>query len=289
MKYIRKIPLEVGVFILVFLSALQNVLLNGHVSAEAFVFTNIIMLIGVLLGLLGSSLVVFVINFIIVPFTIFTLFFQPVIMMVPLKLFYCFSIPVYSWIAYVIGQSILMRRNLVSGSDDIARYLKNIDSITGFRNKKSFYLKYNQYIESMSVRQLDDNRQLGLVMFQIDFFEQYVYQDKQATREVLLKMAETLIYTRYPEELFFHLNNGVFVVLTPLNQNEEQVEFWQEMNRVTKIQMEQIPYKSHSSNHDITIKMGDLLINPADNVAAEQALSRLNRRAEADLSAEYIL
>lgn len=288
-KHLRKIPLEVGVLILIILSATQNILLARSVSFEAFIFTNLVMLIGVLLGIFGSSIVVLVINFILLGFSLYTLFFQPVIMDVPLKLFYCLSVPVYSLISYEISQSILMRRNIVSKSDDIIRYITNIDSVTGFRNGKSFYGKYEQYMDSMAVRQLDDSRQLGLVMFQIDFYEQYVYQDKQAAKDVLLKMADTLIYTRYPEELFFHFKDGVFIILTPLTRNEEQVDFWHEMNQMTKTQMQLIPFKNHSANHDITIKMGELLVCPAERIKSEQAYSRLQRRTEADLSAEYII
>ncbi|MGX7066180.1 hypothetical protein DFR54_102145 [Vagococcus fluvialis] len=182
-KHEQKIPLEVGVFLLLALCMGQNILLNGAVSPEAFVFTNIVALMGVTLGLLGSSIVIVSLNFIVVAVGIFILFFQPVIMMLPLKFFYCFSIPIYSFIAYEISKSLLMRKGLISGREDIARYLHNTDSTTGLRSEAAFYKKYKQYTESLKVRQTDDTRKLGLAMFQIDFFEQYMYQDKEATKK----------------------------------------------------------------------------------------------------------
>ena len=60
------------------------------------------------------------------------------------------------------------------------------------------------------------------------------------------------------------------------------------MNQVTKIQTNLIPYQGDDSVHDITVKMGEILIEPGQNLTSEQALGRLNRRVEADLSAEYI-
>ncbi|MBO0418727.1 diguanylate cyclase [Vagococcus fluvialis] len=287
-KHEQKIPLEVGVFLLLALCMGQNILLNGAVSPEAFVFTNIVALMGVTLGLLGSSIVIVSLNFIVVAVGIFILFFQPVIMMLPLKFFYCFSIPIYSFIAYEISKSLLMRKRLISGREDIARYLHNTDSTTGLRSEAAFYKKYKQYTESLKVRQTDDTRKLGLVMFQIDFFEQYMYQDKEATKNILEEMAETLVYTRYPEELFFHLDKGVFIVLTVLNKETNEKKVWYKMNKITKVQMNLIPYKGSDATHDITVKMGELIIQADEELTVEQALGRLSRRVEADLSAEYI-
>ncbi|MDT2747199.1 hypothetical protein [Vagococcus fluvialis] len=287
-KHEQKIPLEVGVFLLLALCMGQNILLNGAVSPEAFVFTNIVALMGVTLGLLGSSIVIVSLNFIVVAVGIFILFFQPVIMMLPLKFFYCFSIPIYSFIAYEISKSLLMRKGLISGREDIARYLHNTDSTTGLRSEAAFYKKYKQYTESLKVRQTDDTRKLGLVMFQIDFFEQYMYQDKEATKNILEEMAETLVYTRYPEELFFHLDKGVFIVLTVLNKETNEKTVWYKMNKITKVQMNLIPYKGSDATHDITVKMGELIIQADEELTVEQALGRLSRRVEADLSAEYI-
>lgn len=286
--HVQKLPLEVGVFILLTFCMIQNILLNGVVSKEAFLFTNIVSLMGVTLGLLGSSLVILTINFIVVVMGSFVLFFQPVIMMLPLKFFYVFSIPVYSFIAYEISKSMLMRKKLISGREDISRYLHFTDSTTGLRSKESFNKKFKQYTKSLKVRQYDDTRKLGLVMYQIDFFEQYVYQDVVGTKEILERFAETLVYTRYPEELFFHLEQGTFIVLTVLNEQTTEKQVWQKMNQVTKIQTSLIPYKDINSTHDITVKMGELVIEPNEELTPDQALGRLTRRVEADLSAEYI-
>lgn len=288
-KHEQKVPLEVGVFILLSFCMIQNILLNGVVSREAFIFTNVVSLMGVTLGLLGSSLIIVSLNFIVVALGTFILFFQPIIMMLPLKLFYIFSIPVYSFIAYEISKSLLMRKTLISGRKDIARYLHNTESTTGLRSEVAFYKKYKQYTKSLAVRQFDDTRQLGLVMFQIDFFEQYVYQNEKETENILKRIAETLVYTRYPEELFFHLEDGVFIVLTVVNEQTNEQDLWEKMNAITKIQMNLIPYKTDESTHDLTIKMGELLISANENISAEQALGKLSRRVEADLSAEYIV
>lgn len=287
-KLEQKLPLEIGVFLLLALCIGQNILLNGAVSPEAFVFTNIVSLMGVTLGLLGSSIVILSLNFIVVAVGTFILFFQPVIMILPLKFFYVFSIPVFSFVAYEISKSLLMRKRLISGREDISRYLHNTDSITGLRSEAAFYKKYKQYTESLEVRQIDDTRKLGLVMFQVDFFEQYMYQDKEATKKILEGMAETLVYTRYPEELFFHLDKGVFIVLTVLNTQTNEKKIWYDMNQVTKVQMNLIPYREKEAAHDITIKMGELIIQAGEELTVEQAIGRLTRRVEADLSAEYI-
>ncbi len=60
------------------------------------------------------------------------------------------------------------------------------------------------------------------------------------------------------------------------------------MNKITKVQMNLIPYKGSDGTHDITVKMGELIIQADEELTVEQALGRLFRRVEADLSAEYI-
>ncbi|MEG0732938.1 MAG: GGDEF domain-containing protein [Vagococcus sp.] len=288
-KQAQKMPLEIGVFILLFFCALQNIFLNEVVSPEAFMFTNIFALIGISLGLLGSSIVIVGVDFIIIAVSAFLLFFQPVVMVMSLKVFYIFSIPMYSFLAYEISQSILVRKHLVSGKEDIIRYLKNTDPITGLRSKASFVKKYEQFANSLEIRQLDDKRQLALSMYQIDFFEQYVYQDEEASKEVLKSIAESLIYTRYPEELIFHISDGVFVVLSTIHQSEEELMTWQKMNGITTTQLSQIPYKNDEGTHDITIKKGEIVLLPDEALTQEKVLSKLYRQTEADLSAEYIV
>lgn len=288
-KHEQKVPLEVGVFILLSFCALQNILLHDNLSLEIFVFTNVISLMGVTLGLLGSSIIILSSSIIIVAVSLFILFFQPIIMGLPLKLFFVFSIPVYSFISYEISRSIMMRKKLISGREDISRYLKYTDATTGLRSEYSFDKKYDQFIQSLIVHQFDDQRQLGLAMYKIAFFEQYVYQDNQATEDILRKITESLVYTRYPEELFFYLGEGTFIVLSTMNQTKAEVQLWKKMNHITKIQMSQIPYRGQETRHDLTIKMGKLIISADSLLTKEQALSQLSRRSEADLSAEYIV
>lgn len=288
-KHEQKVPLEIGVFILLSFCALQNVLLHNSVSLEVFIFANIISLMGVTLGFIGSSAMILSSNIIIVSVSLFLLFFQPIIMIVPLKLFFVLSIPIYSLISYEVSRSIMMRKKVISSREDIARYLKNTDGVTGLRSEYSFYKKYEQFTQSMLIHQFDDERQLGLAMFQVAFFEQYVYQDERATEGILRRITETLVYTRYPEELFFYLGKGVFITLSTMNQNEQEIALWKKKNAVTQIQMSQIPYYGQETTHDLTIKMGELIISTNDLLTEEQALSQLYRRSEADLSAEYIV
>lgn len=291
MEFLRKIertfPMEMGVYLLIVLFFIQNMVLYYIKDFHTFIFTNLIALLGVAFGFFGTSLVVAAASLIMVGIGCFILFFQPIIMPGYVKALLILGIPFYAVLSYQIKRSIFNRRRLVDNLQDVRRYLENTDSLTGLRSMESFRRKYQQFQESLSTYQ-SDNRALMVSLFYLDFYEQYYYQDAVATDKIVKMLAETLYYTSYPEELYFYVGQGTFVVLSAITDVPEEVERIQKINQITKTQMELIPFPN-GELQDITIRMGEIKVEKDSVMTAEQVLSRLHRRAEADLAEEYIV
>ncbi|MDT2436614.1 hypothetical protein P7D98_14075 [Enterococcus avium] len=131
----------------------------------------------------------------------------------------------------------------------------------------------------------------GLVVsfYTVDFIEQLKYQNDQATDQLLQALAQELVDIRLPEEDQFYLGNGTFVVMSPIYQSGDSLEFIQELNKITKIQLSLFPFKNAERSQNTIIRFGEIVIEGSTELTAEQVISRVQRRSEADLTDEYIL
>ncbi|MDU5335432.1 hypothetical protein [Enterococcus sp.] len=131
----------------------------------------------------------------------------------------------------------------------------------------------------------------GIVVsfYTVDYIEQLKYQNDQATDQLLQALAQELSDIRLPEEDQFYLGNGTFVVMSPVYQSGDSLEFIQKMNRITKTQFSLFPFKNFDRSQNTVIRFGEIVIEGNTEMTAEQVISRVRRRSEADLTDEYIL
>ncbi|BCA86247.1 hypothetical protein EsVE80_17700 [Enterococcus saigonensis] len=92
-------------------------------------------------------------------------------------------------------------------------------------------------------------------------------------------------YIRLPEEQLFYVDEGTFIIISPLFNNQ-CVNETEKLNQITKTQMMLIPF---DHTQDITIRQSMIVLQRDSQLTAEQVLGRLNRRAETDLVEEYIV
>lgn len=285
MKNLRyKIPLEVGVILLMILVLAQNLLLYHYVDGQTFYYVNVLILLGIIFGMMGTSLFVVIISMIMMAIGAFILYFYPVVMSSWLKNYLIFIVPVFSLVGYWLKTDIFLRNQLIGNRRDVVAYLKNTDALTQLGSLTAFNETYQRFLTSISLRP-SKQRRLAVSLFFVDFLDQYRYQSESRTNELLTILADDLTVIRLPEEQLFYVDEGTFVVITPLF-NADCIGEIEELNQVTKTQMGLIPF---DHDQDITIRSGLLVVESDSQLTPEQVLGKLNRQAETDLAEEYIV
>ncbi|PAB01373.1 hypothetical protein [Enterococcus canintestini] len=285
MKKIRyRIPLEVGVLLLMVLSLIQNMLLYNFVDRQTFYYANLLVFLGILFGMMGNSLFVVIITMFMIAIGSFILYFFPVVMSGWLKIYLIIIVPTFTIAGYFIKTDIFLRKRLISSRKEIATFLQNTDALTGLGTMNKFIERYDKFLNTMTIRP-KLNRSLAISMFYVDNLDQYRYQSESKTNELLLSLADDLEIIRLPEEQLFYVDEGTFIVISPLFNNQCSAET-ETLNQITKTQLMLIPF---NHQQDITIRQSMIVLQRDSQLTAEQVLGRLNRRAETDLMAEYIV
>lgn len=285
MKKIRyRIPLEVGVLLLMVLSLIQDMLLYNFVDRQTFYYANLLVFLGILFGMMGSSLFVVIITMFMIAIGSFILYFFPVVMSGWLKIYLIIIVPTFTIACYFIKIDIFLRKRLISSRKEIATFLQNTDALTGLGTMNKFIARYDKFLNTMTIRP-KLNRSLAISMFYVDNLDQYRYQSESKTNELLLSLADDLEIIRLPEEQLFYVDEGTFIVISPLFNNQCSTET-ETLNQITKTQLMLIPF---NHQQDITIRQSMIVLQRDSQLTAEQVLGRLNRRAETDLMAEYIV
>lgn len=285
MKKIRyRIPLEVGVLLLMVLSLIQNMLLYNFVDRQTFYYANLLVFLGILFGMMGNSLFVVIITMFMIAIGSFILYFFPVVMSGWLKIYLIIIVPTFTIAGYFIKIDIFLRKRLISSRKEIATFLQNTDALTGLGTMNKFIARYDKFLNTMTIRP-KLNRSLAISMFYVDNLDQYRYQSESKTNELLLSLADDLEIIRLPEEQLFYVDEGTFIVISPLFNNQCSTET-ETLNQITKTQLMLIPF---NHQQDITIRQSMIVLQRDSQLTAEQVLGRLNRRAETDLMVEYIV
>ena len=167
-------------------------------------------------------------------------------------------------------------------------YLTTLNETTGLYNKGEFESRFEKFKCAMNLY-AKTGRGLVVSFYTVDFIEQLKYQNDQATDQLLQALAQELVDIRLPEEDQFYLGNGTFVVMSPIYQSGDSLEFIQELNKITKIQLSLFPFKNAERSQNTIIRFGEIVIEGSTELTAEQVISRVQRRSEADLTDEYIL
>jgi GGDEF domain-containing protein len=256
-------------------------------SEKVFIVSTLLTFLGLILGLLSTSLMLLVMNLILISTGAFLLYFDPVIMITKIKLLLIFVIPMYSVIAFFIKRTLYVRKLISFREEDIHSYLKFRDPLTGYRTIDSFFSKYPEFIESLSNTNQESSRLVVVSLFYVDFYIQYFDRNQKAADQMVREMAERLLQTRNPEELFFYLKNGAFIVLSTIYDNEiERIKF-EKRNELTKSSLSEIVFTTEQVQN-ITIRKSDCYISRKTTYTADQVLDYLYRRSETDLAIEYI-
>lgn len=282
-----RIPLEVMVGATLALYLIQQIGFYELLSEKVFIVSTLLTFLGLILGLLRTSLMLLVMNLILISTGAFLLYFDPVIMITKIKLLLIFVIPMYSVIAFFIKRTLYVRKLISFREEDIHSYLKFRDPLTGYRTIDSFFSKYPEFIESLSNTNQESSRLVVVSLFYVDFYIQYFDRNQKAADQMVREMAERLLQTRNPEELFFYLKNGAFIVLSTIYDNEiERIKF-EKRNELTKSSLSEIVFTTEQVQN-ITIRKSDCYISRKTTYTADQVLDYLYRRSETDLAIEYI-
>ncbi|ATC61805.1 hypothetical protein [Pseudolactococcus raffinolactis] len=282
-----RIPLEVMVGATLALYLIQQIGFYELLSEKVFIVSTLLTFLGLILGLLSTSLMLLVMNLILISTGAFLLYFDPVIMITKIKLLLIFVIPMYSVIAFFIKRTLYVRKLISFREEDIHSYLKFRDPLTGYRTIDSFFSKYPEFIESLSNTNQESSRLVVVSLFYVDFYIQYFDRNQKAADQMVREMAERLLQTRNPEELFFYLKNGAFIVLSTIYDNEiERIKF-EKRNELTKSSLSEIVFTTEQVQN-ITIRKSDCYISRKTTYTADQVLDYLYRRSETDLAIEYI-
>lgn len=282
-----RIPLEVMVGATLALYLIQQIGFYELLSEKVFIVSTLLTFLGLILGLLSTSLMLLVMNLILISTGAFLLYFDPVIMITKIKLLLIFVIPMYSVIAFFIKRTLYVRKLILFREEDIHSYLKFRDPLTGYRTIDSFFSKYPEFIESLSNTNQESSRLVVVSLFYVDFYIQYFDRNQKAADQMVREMAERLLQTRNPEELFFYLKNGAFIVLSTIYDNEiERIKF-EKRNELTNSSLSEIVFTTEQVQN-ITIRKSDCYISRKTTYTADQVLDYLYRRSETDLAIEYI-
>lgn len=281
------ISLEVLVGVTLALYLLQQIAFYELLSEKVFIVSALLTFLGLVLGLLSTSLMLLIVNLMLVSIGAFLLYFDPVIMLTKIKLLLIFVIPMYSVIAFFIKRTLYVRRLIAFREEDIHSYLKFRDPLTGYRTIDSFFSKYQQFVESLSQSRNTSSRLVVVSLFYVDFYDQYFDRNPKATDQMVRDIAENLLRTRNPEELFFYLKKGTFIILSAIYDNELEREKFEKLNDLTKLKLSEIVFKTEQVQN-ITIRKSDCYISRKTTYTADQVLEYLNRRSETDLAVEYI-
>ena len=134
-----RISLEVLVGMTLALYLLQQIAFYELLSEKVFIVLTLVTFLGLVLGLLSTSLILLIANLLLVSIGAFLLYFDPVIMLTKIKLLLIFAIPMYSVIAFFIKRTLYIRRLLSFREEDIHSYLKFRDPLTGYRTIDSSF------------------------------------------------------------------------------------------------------------------------------------------------------
>ncbi|MBR6894899.1 MAG: hypothetical protein IKN23_02415 [Lactococcus sp.] len=282
-----RVSLEAMVGITLALYLLQQIGFYELLSEKVFIVSTLLTFIGIIVGLLSTSLILLSVNLMLVFIGGFLLYFDPVIMQASIKLLLIFVVPVYSLLSFLVKRTLYVRRLIVFREEDIYSYLRFRDPLTGYRTLESFFSKYQQFIDSLPKSKDTGSRAIVVSLFYVDFYDQYFDRNPGATDQMIRDMAQSLLTMRNPEELFFYLKKGTFIILSAIYDNDVEREKFETLNKLTKTKLSEIIFQTNQVQN-ITIRKSDCYITRKTTYTADQVLDYLNRRSETDLAVEYI-
>lgn len=288
MKYFRRIRIEWMTIILAAVFLIQNLILDDRFGFVPVLSISLLAFLGLLVGFLGNTITVAVFSMLVMSTGTFLLYYTPIIMPRLEKIYLIIVIPIFAVLGLITKNSVLFNQRTNTFRPRMRQYLTTLDETTGLYNKGEFESRFEKFKYAMNLY-TRANRGIVVSFYTVDYIEQLKYQNDQATDQLLQALAQELTDIRLPEEDQFYLGNGTFVVMSPVYQSGDSLEFIQKMNRITKTQFSLFPFKNFERSQNTVIRFGEIVIEGNTEMTAEQVISRVRRRSEADLTDEYIL
>lgn len=288
MKYIRRIRIEWMMILVAAVFLVQNLILDDRFGFVPVLSISLLAFFGLLVGFLGNTITVAVFSMLVMTTGTFLLYYTPIIMPRLEKVYLIIVIPIFAVLGLIAKNSVLFNRRLNTFQPRMHRYLTTLDETTGLYNKEEFEARFEKFKCAMNLY-VKSGRGLIVSFYTVDYIEQLRYQNAQATDQLLQALSQELSDIRLPEEDQFYLGDGTFVVMSPVYQSGDSLTFIQELNRITKTQFSLFPFKNFERSQNTVIRFGEITIEGSTELTAEQVISRVRRRSEADLTDEYIL
>lgn len=288
MKYFRQIRIEWMAIVLAAIFLIQNLILDDRFGPIPVVTISLLAFLGLLVGFLGNTITVAVFSMMVMTTGIYLLYYTPIIMPRLEKIYLIVVIPIFAVLGLITKNSVLFNQRINSFQPRMRQYLTTLDETTGLYNRGEFETRYEKFKCAMNLYQ-KIGRGLIVSFYTVDYIEQLKYQNDQATDHLLQELAQELNDIRLPEEDQFYLGDGTFVVMSPIYQSGDSLAFIQELNKITKTQFSLFPFKNFEHSQNTVIRFGEITIEGSTEMTAEQVISRVRRRSEADLTDEYIL
>lgn len=288
MKYFRRIRIEWMTIILAAVFLIQNLILDDRFGFVPVLSISLLAFLGLLVGFLGNTITVAVFSMLVMSTGTFLLYYTPIIMPRLEKIYLIIVIPIFAVLGLIAKNSVLFNQRTNTFRPRMRQYLTTLDETTGLYNKGEFESRFEKFKYAMNLY-TRANRGIVVSFYTVDYIEQLKYQNDQATDQLLQALAQELTDIRLPEEDQFYLGNGTFVVMSPVYQSGDSLEFIQKMNRITKTQFSLFPFKNFERSQNTVIRFGEIVIEGNTEMTTEQIISRVRRRSEADLTDEYIL
>ena len=288
MKYIRRIRIEWMMILVAAVFLVQNLILDDRFGFVPVLSISLLAFFGLLVGFLGNTITVAVFSMLVMTTGTFLLYYTPIIMPRLEKIYLIIVIAIFAVLGLIAKNSVLFNRRLNTFQPRMHRYLTTLDETTGLYNKEEFEARFEKFKCAMNLY-VKSGRGLIVSFYTVDYIEQLRFQNAQATDQLLQALSQELSDIRLPEEDQFYLGDGTFVVMSPVYQSGDSLTFIQELNRITKTQFSLFPFKNFERSQNTVIRFGEITIEGSTELTAEQVISRVRRRSEADLTDEYIL
>lgn len=288
MKYFQRIRIEWMSIIVVAVFLIQNLILDDRLGFVPVLSISLLAFLGLLVGFLGNTITVAVFSMLVMSTGTFLLYYTPIIMPRLEKIYLIIVIPIFAVLGLITKNSVLFNQRKNAFQPRMRHYLTTLDETTGLYNKGEFESRFEKFKCAMNLY-ARTGRGIVVSFYTVDYIEQLKYQNDQATDQLLQALAQELTDIRLPEEDQFYLGNGTFVVMSPVYQSGDSLEFIQKMNRITKTQFSLFPFRNFERSQNTVIRFGEIVIEGNTEMTAEQVISRVRRRSEADLTDEYIL
>lgn len=288
MKYLQRIRIEWMTIILAAVFLIQNLILDDRFGFVLVLSISLLAFFGLLVGFLGNTITVAVFSMLVMSTGTFLLYYTPIIMPRLEKIYLIVVIPIFAVLGLIVKSSVLFNQRMNTFRPRMRQYLTTLDETTGLYNREEFEARFEKFKCAMNLYAKIE-RGLVVSFYTVDYIEQLKYQNDQATDELLRALAQELEDIRLPEEDQFYLGNGTFVVMSPSYHSGNSLEFIQKLNKITKTQFSLFPFKNFERTQNTVIRFGEIVIEGSTEMTAEQLISRVQRRSEADLTDEYIL